>query len=80
MAFSIKGNTIEIACIEEIINVLIPSDELEEFVGNHNFSREEVIKFANKIGVDCGIVVGRLQNDRYINHDTLNGLKKQYVM
>lgn len=61
-------------------NVLIPSDELEEFVENHNFSREEVIKFANKIGVDCGIVVGRLQNDRYINHDTLNGLKKQYVM
>jgi len=39
-------------------------------------SREDVINFAEMIGIHAGIVVGRLQYDQVIEHNSkLNALK-----
>lgn len=38
----------------------------------------EVIRFARRIGISPGIVVGQLQYHRRIKHNQLNGLKRRY--
>jgi hypothetical protein len=38
-----------------------------------------IIKFARKIGVSPGIVVGQLQHYKRIKHSQLNGLKRRFV-
>ena len=39
-----------------------------------------MISFASAVGIDPGIVVGRLQNDGVINHNVLNELKTHYQL
>ena len=41
-------------------------------------TKSNIIKFANKSGIDAGILVGRLQKEHYVNFDTFNDLKKKY--
>ena len=48
---------------------LIPQDKYEAFVHQHNHYNESIIReFAREIGRDPGIVLGRLLNDREIEH------------
>lgn len=59
---------------------LIPRTDLSRFLakrraGNH-FSKAEIIRFAQELGIAPGIVVGRLQHDRYLSQRNLNGLKR----
>ena len=54
---------------------LIPSLEYESF---DDYSENGILKFAKKIKIHPGIVVGRLQNDGKIPHDRFNGLKAKY--
>lgn len=61
-------------------NTLIPEEEFEIFVSNKEINKETIISFANKIGVDRGIVVGRLQKQGYIKFNVLNDLKTKYVL
>lgn len=61
-------------------NCLIPSQPFESFIQGRNFSKEAMIYFAEQIGVDVGIVVGRLQKDGYIKFDWYNDLKTKYVI
>ena len=59
-------------------DTLIPPDKYHEFTANKDYTYTRVKEFASKIGVDAGIVAGRLQKDGEIDFNELNGLKKQY--
>ena len=58
-------------------NILIPLDEFKSFISEKNYTKSNIIKFANKSGIDAGILVGRLQKEHYVNFDTFNDLKKK---
>jgi addiction module HigA family antidote len=59
-------------------NVLLPSIKYRSFTQRRYFSKADVIAFSRQIGVDPGIVVGRLQHDKLFLPSHLNGLKKKY--
>lgn len=61
-------------------DTLIPQEEFDRFTWEFRFTKETVNKFADKIGIAPGIVVGRLQKEKYIDFDRLNNLKKKYDM
>ena len=57
-------------------DVLIPPEEYIRFTGKKDYVYSKVREFALSIGIDAGIVVGRLQNDGELGFDQLNGLRK----
>ncbi len=57
---------------------LIPSDEYQVFKHNGRFSLPAIRKFASKLGVAPGIVLGRLQHDEVIPFSKGNMLKKRF--
>lgn len=64
-------------------NTLIPKKEYEEFVrlNQRGFTAEAIQEFACRINILPGIVVGRLQQDHYLNYQsTLNNLKVKYMI
>ena len=64
-------------------NTLIPKTEYDEFIRmcSRSFTAETIRRFAAKINVLPGIVVGRLQHDGYLTNQTrLNSLKSKYVI
>lgn len=64
-------------------NMLIPKEKYKEFVNMNwrGFTEESICKFAAEINILPGIVVGRLQQDKYLTYQTsLNNLKVKYVI
>ena len=59
-------------------NYLIAPEDYKKFISRKLFSRESIISFAKNIGIHPGIVVGRLQNDGFIQHNLMNDLKIKY--
>jgi HTH-type transcriptional regulator/antitoxin HigA len=59
-------------------DILIPPDDYKDFVAKEDFHEENIHAFAHRIGVDSGIVVGRLQNDKRIKREWHNDLRKRY--
>lgn len=58
---------------------LIPTAKLREFVGKGDFSAAAVRAWAEEMGISAGIVVGRLQHDGVVGHDSdLNRLRQRY--
>lgn len=57
---------------------LISPREYHSFVSKGIFTRASVGAFAKSISIDPAIVVGRLQHDKYIGYDYLNGLKEKF--
>lgn len=60
---------------------LIPENEYREFisVNMQSFSERSITNFANKIKIHPGIIIGRLQQDKYLGYQTnLNNLKVKY--
>jgi len=57
---------------------LIPR-EYDNLLSQIPLQAKEVLRFARKIGVSPGIVVGQLQHRRRLTHNWLNGLKRRYV-
>lgn len=53
------------------------SEEYSEFILKSNFSEDSIINFSNKIIIDSGIVVDRLQKDGHIPYEVFNNLKKE---
>ena len=49
-----------------------------EFTARRPFSRAAINNFADHIGIDAGIVVGRLQKDNYVNYSWYNDMKTKY--
>jgi len=58
---------------------LISSTEYENFIEQDKFYKMEILRFAKKIGVHPGIVVGRLQHDKIIPPSWHNDLRERYV-
>lgn len=58
-------------------DLLIDEESYKEFVNKGEFSEYSVVSFANSIKIHPGIVVGRLQNDKYINYYELSDLKQK---
>jgi Zn-dependent peptidase ImmA (M78 family)/plasmid maintenance system antidote protein VapI len=59
-------------------NILVPPEhqgELERLTAN----KVAVMRFAVRVGVSRGIIVGQLQNRGIIGHNMLNGLKQRYT-
>lgn len=59
-------------------DILIPPNEFRVYVMQGSFTREAVTAFSESCGIQRGIVVGRLQRERYIRYDQLNDLKVKY--
>ena len=57
---------------------LIPSSAMREFAPDRFTSDEEIIGFANRIGIHPGIVAGRLQHDGIIPYSRCSKLKEKY--
>lgn len=52
--------------------------EYESFLKKENSSEGVIIRFSNRIKVSSNIVVGRLQNEEYIDYTELNHLKREF--
>jgi len=64
-------------------NALIPEKEYRLFLEQtgKKFTSDAVISFAEKINILPGIVIGRLQHDRYLDQrSALNSLKRKYTI
>lgn len=59
-------------------DTLISPAQLESFKSQRDYSIQAITKFAQKIGVDRGIVIGRLQKDECIKYSQLNQYKVKY--
>ncbi|MBQ7456162.1 MAG: ImmA/IrrE family metallo-endopeptidase [Desulfovibrio sp.] len=59
-------------------NTLIPDREFAEFCKQKSFTVDSIKTFAEKISVQPGIVVGRLQKDGYILFQKFNKIKEKY--
>ena len=57
---------------------LIPSDSLKVFVQDEVYNIDSLKLFAEQIGVNVGILVGRLQHDGIIKYSQFNDLKTKY--
>ena len=59
-------------------NTLIPNEAFTRFVSNGQFSKDSILVFAKAVGIDPGIVVGRLQKEGFIEFNWHNDLKTRY--
>ena len=60
------------------VNYLIDPKDFHDFVEKNDFSEKSIRAFADSVGIDCGIVVGRLQKENYIPYNRYNEMKTQY--
>jgi len=60
-------------------DLLVPAAAYQRFVKGGNFYQESVAEFARKIGIDAGIVVGRLQHDSHLRPEWGNRLRTRYT-
>lgn len=70
----------ENACDVFAQNQLIPESDYKRFVECRVFTPQSICSFANSVGIDRGIVVGRLQKENYIPYNRLNDLKTRYII
>jgi HTH-type transcriptional regulator/antitoxin HigA len=61
-------------------DTLIPLDAFNSFVSQGVFSRESIRVFSTTVGIDPGILVGRLQKEGYIKFNWYNDLKTKYAL
>jgi HTH-type transcriptional regulator/antitoxin HigA len=59
-------------------DVLIPASDYRRFVAASDFYPQAVERFAREIGVDAGILVGRLQHDGHLRPEWGNKLRTKY--
>lgn len=59
-------------------DILIPPDEYDLYIQNHDIGYDTVKNFAEKINISPGVVVGRLQKEGKIGYNQLNDLKIRY--
>ena len=59
---------------------LIPDRAYLDFVEQRNFSKSDIIAFAEDVEIDPGIVVGRLQKEGYLQYNWCNDLKTKYMI
>jgi HTH-type transcriptional regulator/antitoxin HigA len=57
---------------------LVPSRHYRQFVDVEDFAEPAIRRLASSVGVDPGIVVGRLQHDGYVKHEWHSGLRSRF--
>lgn len=57
---------------------LISNEDYNRFVQNYRINEENIKSFAKSIGIEPGVVVGRLAHDKIIEFSEFNGLKRRY--
>ena len=60
-------------------NILIPPNDYKAFIQSASFYPHNIEEFADRLGIDPGIVVGRLQHEGYIQNSWHNQLRTRYV-
>lgn len=70
----------ELSADEFSKEILIPKQEYDLFVSRGIFTETSMKDFAKKVGIDIGIVVGRLQKEGYIKYSSYNQLKTKYMI
>ena len=55
-------------------------EDIDRFEAAGSFTKRDVLRFSQEVGIAPGIVVGRLQNDRLLRYDQLGGLKEKYEL
>ena len=73
-------DTDELAADSFARDTLIPRDVFYAYISHQMFNREAIVRFANSINIDPGIVVGRLQKEKYIEYSWHNDLKTKYMI
>lgn len=68
----------EIEADEFAQNALIPIREYKTFISKKDFSLISTKAFSDKIGVDKGIVIGRLQHDKLLDYKHLTSSRTRY--
>lgn len=58
-------------------DTLIPPDDYERFIKQGSFYSDDILEFAKDIGVDAGIIVGRLQHDGFLKQAWGNKLRSR---
>lgn len=61
-------------------DTLIPESLFSAFVSEGQFNTSAMLAFSEKVGIDVGIVVGRLQKDGYLKYNRYNNLKTKYSL
>lgn len=61
-------------------DTLIPPEAFARLTSSENLTRDTITAFAEEIGIDAGIVVGRLQKEGYLNFNQYNDLKTKYEL
>lgn len=56
---------------------MIPGAKYRTFITKNRFTRESIMKFANKVGIDPGVVAGRLHKDRKIGKNEFQDLQRK---
>ena len=59
-------------------NILIPPNDYDSFLKAEAFYQHDIEIFAHRLGIDPGIVVGRLQHDGYFENSRHNHLRSRY--
>ncbi|MCH3972376.1 MAG: helix-turn-helix domain-containing protein [Oscillospiraceae bacterium] len=59
-------------------DTLISPKAYQSFIAQGRFDEGTIAAFANAVGIDAGIVLGRLQKDNIVPYSYFNHLKKKY--
>ena len=59
---------------------LIPTEEFNAFVNQNDFSKEAIYAFTKEEHILCGVIVGRLQKEGFINYNRCSDLKTKYAL
>ncbi|MGN0407672.1 MAG: HigA family addiction module antitoxin [Bacteroides sp.] len=74
------NNNLEIEADNFAMNYLIPPAAFRKFMPDKYTSDDEIVAFANSIGIHPGIVAGRLQHEKIIPQNRCAKLKEKYVI
>ncbi len=59
-------------------DILIDRESFTSFVQHRDFSRASILRFADRVSIDPGIVVGRLQKEGFVEYSWYKDLKTKY--
>ncbi len=60
-------------------NALLPGDDYAQFVQRGTFDKDSLLAFAERQGIAVGIVVGRLQREKYLTYQQHHSLRERYT-
>ena len=74
------NNNLELEADKFATNYLISPADYKRLAPTRYISDDEIIEFANTIGIHPGIVAGRLQHEGVIAQNRCSKLKEKYVI